>query len=358
MINLAQGGVSHEEAVRLLSFPGGTRDVVFSLFALRGGIRRLCLSLLEYELNFSYESPVKYSGRFVVAANDAFEPSSDLIELELSLTLGGKTLCYPFVRLKPTRAIYGDTITIFASDETVILQRSDFGRRPFFEAGSRYTALVEHMLADCGLKNIAIDPSAKALPAPREDWPEECSVLSVANALLSEIGYRSLECSPGGVISSGAYLPPADSPCKIHYTAGHASVILREKTLERGFLSPNRFVGIVSDPKATPMCCEYVIDDPANPVSPAQNGGYTITLSRQFERVCDPESLRVNVKKWALDSSQSRETLTLRTAVMPHHSARDIVWVDCGGISGAFVETDWVIKNEQMTHTLRRLYVI
>lgn len=354
MIDLSQNGVPHEQVLNALHFLDGRRQVRFTLHTIRRSVRHRQLVLLEQELRCSYESPVKYTARFTVQDDSAVNWRTDLLECSLVVVVNDRELSYSFPRLKPVTISGDGVLKIWAKDESIALLRSSLGSRLFLLAGTRYTSAVEAILSDSGFSDIAIEPSLRTLAFDRESWAPECPRLSVINELLSEIGYRSLECLPGGLLASGRYRLPDDTPCLIRYQTGPKSVILHERSLLKENLGPNHFVGYVSNLKSGGMRYEYAIEDASNPLSPAANGGYRITAVRQYQNVCDRESLALLVKRWALENAKGYETLTLKTAVMPHHGVREIVYLDCGALSGKFIETGFVIADD-MTHTLRRI---
>lgn len=354
MIDLSQNNISHREALRRLSFPTGQRSVRYQLHVCKNGVRKGQLTLLSHKFSFSYESPVKFFGTFTIEPSGLFDPGTDLLEFSMVLLWGKEELRYPFTRLKPILVSEGEVLTIEAKDETEILRRASLGSRRLFPAGTLYTAAVEALLAESGFYNIAITPSLRALASDREDWAPECCRLTVINDLLSEIGYRSLECLPGGLTASGPYQSPDSVPAQISYQANQQSVILSGSTRSAAYLAPNHFVGYVSDPKSPPMRSEYKIEEPQSPLSPSMNGGYWISTVKEFRAACDQESLDLNLRRWANEQAVCHESITLRTAVMPHHGVREIVYLDCGALSGTFVETDFTIT-DTMSHTLRRV---
>lgn len=355
MIDLSQNGVSHERVLRALRFEGGRRAVRYELHTLRGGVRHRRLRLYEKELRCEYLNDVKYTGSFTVEDDPLVDWRGDLIEFGMAVRVEDRTLYYPFPRLKPTRVRGNGRIRVEAGDETALLRGTSLGERLLIPAGTLYTQFIESSLAAQGFHGVLLEPCAAALSCDREDWEAGTSWLRLLNDLLAEIGYGTLEAGRDGLLRAGMYRAPDRSECRVRYAAGADSVILSGSAREiDGFLRPNRFIGYVSNPDAPPMWLEYINEDPASPTSPQRNGGYVLTAVRRFQHAADRESLEINVRRWAQESEQQYETVTLQTAVMPHHEAREMVAVECAGVSGVYTEIGWTI-GEVMTHRLRRI---
>lgn len=355
MINLGQEGFSHEQVLDALQFSGGRRQVSYELLLLRGETAVKALALSDFRFCCNALGDIKYTGSFVIREDPEIRWRSDRLQLQMLLQIEGKTLCYPFPRLRASHITGSGRLTVEACDETAILTQSSLGERLLIPAGTRYTDFLNGLLEKAGFSYVLISPSEAAFAADREDWEPETKLSVLCGQLLSEIGYRSLEATRLGGVRAMPYEPPSPKRAKIRYRADGDSILYPGASRQlQNDCCPNRFIGYVSNPELPSIRYEYLNNNPASPTSPHNNGGYTITAARRFDNAADEKSLEKNVRRWALETEALYEYLELQTAPMPHHEVLEVLAVDCREASGIYTETGWVLERERMTHRLRR----
>lgn len=73
-----------------------------------------------------------------------------------------------------------------------IPQRSRTEKRVLFQAGQRYTDIVQSILLELGISRIIAIQSDATLKNDRADWEIGTSWIKIINSLLAEINYQSL----------------------------------------------------------------------------------------------------------------------------------------------------------------------
>lgn len=366
MIDLSLHGYTHQQVLTMLSSPDGVCNVSYYIDVLRQGVRMRRLDYIKCTYDCNYFSEVKYSATIYAKDDPMINWRTDFFQPVMVLHAMGRDFEYRLTPLKcitPADEIRGGVAgkRLEAYDESVILQDNSLGDPLIIPAGTLYVAAVESIIARTGLINTNIAPSSKVITSNREDWTIDAFILTVANDLLGEINYRSLEMGRDGILTAYPYREPTVTDAQIRYKADGQSVILNDKDIEQdSYRRPNRFIGHVfnSDMDA-PMRYEFMNDSPASPTSPINNGGYTITAAKQYDSVADYETLVGNVQRWANEVEQSYEYVTMTTAIMPHHEVREILMIDAQGANNIYTETGWSFDNfgsgGHMTHELRRI---
>lgn len=366
MINLAQNGYTHDQALALLSAPDGIRKVTYKIDVVRQNVRIKSLDYTGLSYNCNYNSQIKYTGILTAKDDPMINWRTDFFRPVFTLHAKGLDFIYTLPPLKGVTV--SDEIRqgvsskrIEAYDESVMLQENSLGDPLVIPIGTAYTSAIESIIARTGFVNLNIEPSNKTIATQREDWTIDASILTVANTLLGEMNYRSLEMGRDGILSAYQYREPSIADAQIHYKADNKSVILNDKQIERdGYNKPNRFIGYVFNPDMSePMRYEFVNESPASPTSPVNNGRYIITATRQYDNVADYETLVGNVQRWASETEQSYEYVKMTTAIMPHHEVREILTASAQGVNDVYTETAWGFDNfgfgGKMSHELRRI---
>lgn len=365
MINLAQQGYTHDQIIRMLHFPDGVDRSRYKLEILRQNVVIGLADYTECSFECNYFNQVKFAGSARIKDDPRINWNIDFLRPVKMWDLPDATLEFPFVPLKPMTVsdeIQDNVIfkNIEMYDESIVLQGNSLGETVLFPAGTSYLAAVEELLFKANFMNVSIHPSNKTLKTDRIFEPGE-ELLTIANTLLGEINYRSLEMGRDGILTSFEYVLPSIEQAQIHYRADNKSVMEPEKSLERdSFKQPNRFIGFMANPDIEiPLRYEFVNTSPASPTSTV-NQRYIITAPpRQYDNVADYDTLVSLVQRWATETEQSYEHIKMTTSIMPHHKVREVITVDAFGVNGVFTETGWRITNfshdGKMEHDLRAI---
>lgn len=373
MINLAQQGYTHAQVIELLTRREGIDRAEYPVEILRDGVvvgtitqkdplAGIHSGYSECTLECSSESEVKYTGAITLTADPRIHWNTDLLRPVMLWPVPGATLRFPFVPLVPVTpvSVMENGMELFEVelyDESVYLQGNSLANTVFYAAGTPYLAIVKQLFTESGFDKLNILHTDKALQTDRTfDAGQER--LALGNLLLEEINYRSAEIGMDGILTSYPYEPPSAANASIRYAAGRHGLVEPKKRVERdSYKKHNRFIGFVSNPDLPePLRFEYTNTSPTSPTSTVNQRGRIITAPpRQYDNVADAETLGGLVLKWASEVAMSWQTISLNTAIMPHHGASEAVAVNTGGINGIFQEVAWSINfaARTMSHTLR-----
>lgn len=255
------------------------------------------------------------------------------------------------------------TRNVDAYDQTVILQQTLTADAYYVASGAIVTdAIAEILDFTAGVPLWQVVGSAKTLPTLRV-WDAGTSHLRIVNDLIAAIGYEAVWFDEAGSAVVAPYLGPSERPAGYRYTADAVSVLVpgAEQSLDL-WQQPNRWVLAVSQPDRPLLVAAYTNTDPASPTSTV-NRGRVITDFRTETDVVDQAVLDAKVQDLADEAAQKYEQVEFRTAVMPFHQHRDVVWVEYPalGVAADYSETRWafdLVPGAEMTHTARRVVVL
>lgn len=251
-------------------------------------------------------------------------------------------------------------------DRLLVLDEDKLVDRLTVPINAQVTAWVASVIAGAGLPVTGIVTSVKTLPAPLE-WEPGTPKLTVVNALLSAIGYRSLYADELGVPIATPYVDPASDAIAWAYSPSSSSVIVPgvDVTLDL-FNVPNRFVAFVSEPDRPTLVSSYVNANPASPTSTV-NRGRTITEVVQLQQATgdappvDQATLDAKVLQLAQAGSQVYSDVDFATGLMPFHGQGEVFTLDVGAGPIRYRESKWSLECKvggQMSHTFRRVVTI
>ena len=371
MIDLSQHGYTHDQIVDSLGRKTGMDSARYGIEILRNTVvvgvigqqeAGGSLGFTECTLECDSENEVKYSASITMADDPRINWQTDLLRPVMFWPWQGLTFVFRFVPLMPVTV--ADTISregffrrIEAYDESVVLQGNSLDTTLLYEQGTPYLKVIKEMITQTGFTNISIAPSDKALATDRMFEAGE-ERLEIANTLLSEINYRSLEMDQSGVLVSSPYRQPSISEAQISYTAGRYSLLEHDKEIERdSFKRYNRFIGYCTNPDLEePLRAVFTNTSPGSPTSTINQRGRIITAPPiQYNNVADQETLAALVQKQAAEVAASYRYASIGTAISPQHTVFDVLTVSGGGISGIWEETAWSIDfaARTMQHQLR-----
>lgn len=363
MIDLAQNGYTHEQVLRLLHFPNGSRKERYRIDVLRGNTVVGQAEYTSCSITCDKDSQVKYSASITVREADWIDWHGDFLQPVMELEAMGQRFVFPFVPMKPMSVkctVRGGMALrqVEAYDETVALQDNSIGRRLFIPKGSVYTAVLDGLLREVGFSRVQIDASSATVADDREDWEKDDSIFDIVNQLLGEIGYTSLTVDRDGVLVARKDLGYTGETVGISYREAGNSILLAERETELdAFGRPNVFIGEVNNPALEePLSYTYINEDPQSPVSTIRTRKRN-TAVRRWDNVASQEILADNVRRWAREETEAYEVSTLQTSIMPHHGVGELVTVEAGELQGVYQETGWSIDELRpggtMSHSIR-----
>jgi hypothetical protein len=249
---------------------------------------------------------------------------------------------------------------IDAYDQLLILRDDAVTSRYSVAAGANVITAVSTLLTGAGILTTNLVSTAETLPVVKE-WKPGTSKLKIIQELLASINYEPLYFDGQGVAIAKPYQLPSERPTEYTYTADEASLLAGEMdtTLDL-FNVPNSWLAIVSEPDRAPLTSIYTNSNPNSPTSTVSRGR-TILKLLESQEATSQAVLDAKVAKAAYESSEVYETLSIRTALMPHHEDQDIIAVEYDRLSGLtlrYVEHEWSMSltpGSLMEHKLKRV---
>ncbi len=122
---------------------------------------------------------------------------------------------------------------------------------------------------------------------------------------------------------------------------------------------PNIFVRYTDDPDGEELRSEYVNDSVGSKISTVNRGRNVVDIE-SVDDIADQETLDALVRRIAIEKSQTYDTITIPTGLMPHHEYRDCIFVNetTLGVGNKYIEYAWEMElsvGGTMTHTLKRV---
>lgn len=241
-----------------------------------------------------------------------------------------------------------------------IPQRSRTEKRVLFQAGQRYTDIVQSILLELGISRIIAIQSDATLKNDRADWEIGTSRLEMINSLLKEINYQSLWFDTEGNARIQPHRQVDGTVIDHRYESGELSQIKPQVDISSDiYKAYNVFTAMVSSPEyEEPMIAVSVNDIPTSRISTVNIGRVQAPIEK-LDDIANQEELQKYVDNLRFQSMCSTETISFRTA-LNQHQVRDIVSIHHPQASGIYQETQWKMTlsyDGEMTHTAQRVVI-
>ncbi|WP_434689689.1 hypothetical protein [Hungatella sp. SB206] len=364
MTNLAQGGYTHEEVLKRLE---GDRMIDFRFELLDRNERKLKdLDNVSGSIRFDSSQEIMGTGNFIVeetAGVDFKETDLRIRPVFMLLTEHG-WLKYPlgiYIMSSPERQTQNCGIyqNIDCYDYSTILREDKIRERLFIASGSNYVREVRNLINGAGIKKINIETSV-LMARENIEFEIGTSKLEVINALLTAINYEPLHFNGNGYAVSRRYVEPVNRRTEHSYRTDDKSLIKAgaKQSLDM-YNVPNIFVRYTDDPDGEELRSEYVNDSVGSKISTVNRGRNVVDIE-SVDDIADQETLDALVRRIAIEKSQTYDTITIPTGLMPHHEYRDCIFVNetTLGVGNKYIEYAWEMElsvGGTMTHTLKRV---
>lgn len=241
-----------------------------------------------------------------------------------------------------------------------IPQRSRTEKRVLFQAGQRYTDIVQSILLELGISRIVAIQSDATLKNDRADWEIGTSWIKIINSLLAEINYQSLWFDTEGNARIQPHRQVDGTVIDHRYESGELSQIKPQVDISSDiYKAYNVFTAMVSSPEyEEPMIAVSVNDIPTSRISTVNIGRVQAPIEK-LDDIANQEELQKYVDNLRFQSMCSTETISFRTA-LNQHQVRDIVSIHHPQASGIYQETQWKMTlsfDGEMTHTAQRVVI-
>lgn len=241
-----------------------------------------------------------------------------------------------------------------------IPQRSRTEKRVLFQAGQRYTDIVQSILLELGISRIIAIQSDATLKNDRADWEIGTSWIKIINSLLAEINYQSLWFDTEGNARIQPHRQVDGTVIDHRYESGELSQIKPQVDISSDiYKAYNVFTAMVSSPEyEEPMIAVSVNDIPTSRISTVNIGRVQAPIEK-LDDIANQEELQKYVDNLRFQSMCSTETIYFRTA-LNQHQVKDIVSIHHPQASGIYQETQWKMTlsfDGEMTHTAQRVVI-
>ncbi|MCL6454376.1 MAG: hypothetical protein K6T78_12260 [Alicyclobacillus sp.] len=254
------------------------------------------------------------------------------------------------------------TRQVQAYDQLQILVDDKVTDRYTVTAGTNYISAVASLLESAGITQTNLTPTSLTLPTAL-DWQIGTDKLTIINALLTAINYRTLWFDADGVAVAEPYVTPDQRAPEYTYQDDSQSVMLPQVKYGLDlFAVPNQWVAVVSETDRSVLVSNYTNSNASSPTSTLSRNRNVVKLI-QNATAPDQTTLDTYVQTVAYQDSQIYDSLTFSTAIMPFHSDRDVFQINFSalGISDKFEEMSWSFPLQaggQMTHSVSKVVSI
>jgi hypothetical protein len=366
MLDLAVNGYSRDEIIKRLH---SNRVVKFKYNLLnRNDIKIGELTVLPggtVALNSLAE--IKRTATFRIKEINDIDWLNDRIQPVFCIRMDKDWAEWPlgvFLMSSPSMRIENSTKyrDVEAYDPSLILVEDKFDNRYIITAGTSYSSAIQTILNEAGIWKVNITPHLGVISTDKE-FEIGSTKLSAINTLLSEINYTSLWVDENGYFTAKPYVIPSNREAEYIYKNDDLSIIFPGAVEEEDLFSvPNKWVLTASNPEKASLRSVYVNDLPTSRTSTISRGR-TIVDFRIIDDVFDQQTLDDKARRLAYETSQIYGKFIFETAIMPHHSFMDILYVEHTdyGISAKYTETSWTMTlshSGRMQHNARRVIMI
>ncbi len=364
MYSLAQGPYTHEEVLRMLE---SDRTINFRYELLDKNEIKL-KDLENVSGNIRFDSSQEIMGTAALTIREIGDVDLKTVDLRIRpffrLKAPSAWLEYPigtYIMSSPERSKQGSGVTqqVDCYDYSTILKEDKITTRMFVAAGTNYVTQVRGIINAAGIKKTNIETSVLVTSKVLE-FEIGTSKLDIINDLLAAINYEPLHFDNKGYAVSRRYIEPLNRRTEHAYMTNDRSIIKSgAKQSVDIYNVPNIFVRYTDDPDGAEFRSEYINDNPGSVISTVSRGRNVVDIE-SVDDIADQSTLNDLVRRVAIEKSQTYDAVILPTALMPHHSYRDCIFVNENnlGVGNKYIEYAWEMDlnvGGTMTHTLKRV---
>lgn len=364
MYSLTQGQYSHDTVLKVLV---SDRTVNFRYELLdKNEIKLKDLESVSGSIRFDSSQEIMGTASFVIKEiGDVDLRTVDLrIRPFFRLKVATGWLEYPlgtYIMSSPERSRQGTGVSqqVDCYDYSTILKEDKITTRLFITSGTNYVTQVRSIITAAGIKKTNIETSILTVSTPLE-FEIGTSKLDIINSLLTAINYEPLHFDNRGYAVSRRYIEPLNRQTEQAYQTNDRSIIKNgAKQSVDTYNVPNIFVRYTNNPDGAELRSQYINDSVISPISTVNRGRNVVNIE-SVNDIADQTTLNDLVRRIAIEKSQTYDAITLPTALMPHHSYRDCIFVgeDGLGVGNKYIEYAWEMNlsvGGTMVHTLKRV---
>lgn len=338
------------------------RDVRYRVDVIKNGAAFTALQWNrgeEPKLLFDSEGEIQasLSGRFM--PNESVDFLKD--ELRAVISINGEEKSLGVFRVASLREIRdkGLWLQIEAYDRSWLLKSARTESLLHLSAGSSYITVIKNLLLQAGIVWVRTKDSAAMLAADRE-WSIGTDLLSIANELLSEIGYRRVWFDADGWAHLEPYISP--SAAHIRHSYGPANMRLSPMASEWEqetdlFEAPNVFICVCSNADRSDVLRAVAENTSLSSAKSIYRRGMRIHDVVKVDQIADQEALQAYANRLRDESLLSTKKLSFSSPAEAGHGSGDVISISMPGIEGVYQEVGWSLSmapGAMMNHTAKR----
>lgn len=229
-----------------------------------------------------------------------------------------------------------------AYDETMILKQACTTDRIYYPAGTKYTDIVENMLAECNIVNYIMYSNSAVLTTDRE-FDIGTPYIEIINQLLEEINYNHIYADSKGIM----HIELIQQKINPDFNYSDINVFNIKKPIVRStdiYDLPNVLIGTASNPDNDDVFSYKKENTDLNSQISIINRGYKVVKHFNFSNIASQDVLEEYIDRMYLESTQATETIEFDTKIEPNHEFESYILVDTELINGFYVEKTWELE--------------
>lgn len=248
---------------------------------------------------------------------------------------------------------------IEAYDSSLILKEDKFDNRYMIRSGTNYIDAITDIINSSFINKVHLIDKGYRLAKDKE-FEIGTTKLEAINVLLKEINYTSIFVDENGFFTSGEYILPINKNVDYSYRNNDVSIIYpgAKKELDL-FNVPNIWIITATNPESIPLTSKYKNDSIVSMTSTYKRKRNIVKIVK-LDNILDQATLDNYTQKIVFEDSQVYEKTIFETALMPHHSYNDLLFIDHSnlGIATNYIETRWTMDLKiggRMKHECRKV---
>lgn len=339
-----------------------TRDVQYRVDVIRNGA---AFKTLRWQRNDEPRIMFDSEAEIQASLSGKFQPDDevDLLkdELRAVISINGEEKSLGMFRVASLRQIRdnGHWIQIEAFDRSWLLKNARTEGLLHLSAGSSYISAIKNLLLQAGIVWVRAKDSTAKLAADRE-WSIGTNLLSIANELLSEIGYRRVWFDADGWAHLEPYITPSAAHIKHRYGPSNMRLNPMASEWEQEtdlFEAPNVFICVCSNADRSAVLRAVAENTSLSSAKSIYRRGMRIHDVVKVNQIADQAALQAYANRLRDESLLSTKTLSFSSPAEAGHGSGDVISISMPGVEGVYKEVSWNLSmapGAMMSHTAKR----
>lgn len=269
-----------------------------------------------------------------------------------------------YIMTSPRRMIKNSRVynSVDCYDKSIILKEDKFTDRLFISAGANYVKEIVKILNSSGIVKVNIEFSPLICGADLE-FEIGTEKLYVINELLYAINYEPVHFDRVGTAVSSRYIEPSGREAEESYCTDRLSIIRDGAEQSTDLYNvPNIVIRYTDNPDIGQLKSQFVNDKESSILSTVNRKRKVVDIE-SVDDIADQDTLNAYTKRVAIEKSQINDTVSIQTALMPHHGYKNCLFIshDKLEIGSKFIESAWSMDLQvsgSMNHEIKKVTII